>query len=222
MKKKDTITESDLWDQAVDIYLDIDTQDLEPLSKSSIFIQLLIKNKFKLTKKVKEEIYKNRFDQMFLIHVSANLSYRNLATDFMLDEIWSPFFENELKYNKKTSASDFIDSYVLDEKGHFNTQVAVIIERLTMRKAVDLIKPLYDTHYDRWVFKKYTKKTKEYITTYRPIQDFVNQIRYSKNKTGKKTPYRTAEILDIVYPGWEKDKNFFIKKKDLGNRRKLY
>jgi len=222
MKKKDTITESDLWDQAVDIYLDIDTQDLEPLSKSSRFIQLLIKNKFKLTKKVKEEIYKNRFDQMFLIHVSANLSYRNLATDFMLDEIWSPFFENELKYNKKTSASDFIDSYVLDEKGHFNTQVAVIIERLTMRKAVDLIKPLYNSQHDRWIFKKYSKKTKEYINTYRPIQDFVNQIRYSKNNSGEKTSYRTAEILDNAYPGWEKNKKFWVKNKNLGDRRKLY
>ena len=44
------------------------------------------------------------------------------------------------------------------------------------------------------------------------VQEKNSQIRYSKNKTGKKTPYRTAEILDIVYPGWEKDKNFFIKK----------
>ena len=222
MKKKDTISESDLWSQAAEIYLDIDTHNLEPLIKSSKFTQLLIKNKFKLTKKVKDEIYKNRFDQMFLIHVSANLAHRNLATDFILDEIWSPFFENELKYNKKTSAFDFIDSYVLDEKGHFNTQVAVIIERLTMRKAVDLIKPLYDSHYDRWIFKKYTKKIKEYIYTYRPIQDIVNQIRYSKDNTGKKTPYRTAEILDIVYPDWEKNRNFFIKKKNLGIRRKLY
>ena len=96
MKKKDTISESDLWSQAAEIYLDIDTHNLEPLIKSSKFTQLLIKNKFKLTKKVKDEIYKNRFDQMFLIHVSANLAHRNLATDFILDEIWSPFFENEL------------------------------------------------------------------------------------------------------------------------------
>ena len=68
----------------------------------------------------------------------------------------------------------------------------------------------------------YLLKIKEYIYTYRPIQDIVNQIRYSKDNTGKKTPYRTAEILDIVYPDWEKNKNFFIKKKNLGIRRKLY
>jgi len=222
MKKKDTITESDLWDQAVDIYLDIDTQDFEPYTNSNKFIKLLINNKFKITKKVKEEIYKNKFDQMFLIHVSANLATRNLATPEMLDEIWSPFFENILRYNKKTSAFDFINDFVLDETGLYNTQVAVIIERLTMRKAVDLIKPLYNSQHDRWIFKKYSKKTKEYINTYRPIQDFVNQIRYSKNNSGEKTSYRTAEILDNAYPGWEKNKKFWVKNKNLGDRRKLY
>jgi len=162
---------------------------------------------------------------MFFIEVSANLAKRNLASNEMLDEIWFPFFEAVLEYgplSKELSASSFIDDFVLDEKGHFNIQVAVIIERLTMRKAVDLIKPLYDSHYDRWVFKKYTKKVKEYINTHRPIQDFVNQIRYSKDKTGRNVPYRTAEILDTAYPGWEKSKNFFVKNKDLGNKRKLY
>ena len=215
-------TNSDLWDQAVDIYLDIDTQDLEPYTNSNKFIKLLINNKFKITKKVKEEIYKNRFDQMFLIHVSANLATRNLATPEMLDEIWSPFFENELRYNKKTSAFDFINDFVLDETGLYNTQVAIIIERLTMRKAVDLIKPLYNSQHDRWIFKKYSKKTKDYINMYRPIQDFVNQIRYSKNNSGEKTSYRTAEILDNAYPGWEKNKKFWVRSKNLGDRKKLY
>ena len=215
-------TNSDLWDQAVDIYLDIDTQDLEPYTNSNKFIKLLINNKFKITKKVKEEIYKNRFDQMFLIHVSANLATRNLATPEMLDEIWSPFFENELRYNKKTSAFDFINDFVLDETGLYNTQVAIIIERLTMRKAVDLIKPLYNSQHDRWIFKKYSKKTKDYINMYRPIQDFVNQIRYSKNNSGEKTSYRTAEILDNAYPGWEKNKKFWVRSKNLGERKKLY
>ena len=214
MKNK-KFTDSDLWDQAVDIYTDIDTQYFEPYTNSNKFIKLLINNKFKITKKVKEEIYKNRFDQMFLIHVSANLATRNLATPEMLDELWSPFFENELRYNKKTSAFDFINDFVLDETGLYNTQVAVIIERLTMRKAVDLIKPLYNSQHDRWIFKKYSKKTKEYINMYRPIQDFVNQIRYSKNNSGEKTSYREAEILDNAYPGWEKNKN-------LGDRKKLY
>ena len=221
MKNK-KFTNSDLWDQAVDIYTDIDTQYFEPYTNSNKFIKLLINNKFKITKKVKEEIYKNRFDQMFLIHVSANLATRNLATPEMLDELWSPFFENELWYNKKTSAFDFINDFVLDETGLYNTQVAVIIERLTMRKAVDLIKPLYNSQHDRWIFKKYSKKTKEYINMYRPIQDFVNQIRYSKNNSGEKTSYRTAEILDNAYPGWEKNKKFWVKNKNLGDRKKLY
>ena len=132
------------------------------------------------------------------------------------------FFENELRYNKKTSAFDFINDFVLDETGLYNTQVAVIIERLTMRKAVDLIKPLYNSQHDRWIFKEYSKKTKEYINMYRPIQDFVNQIRYSKNNSGEKTSYRTAEILGNAYPGWEKNKKFWVKNKNLGDRKKLY
>ena len=221
MKNK-KFTDSDLWDQAVDIYTDIDTQYFEPYTNSNKFIKLLINNKFKITNKVKEEISKNRFDQMFLIHVSANLATRNLATHEILDEIWSPFFENELRYNKKTSAFDFVNDFVLDETGLYNIQVAVIIERLTMRKAVDLIKPLYNSQHDRWIFKKYSKKTKEYINMYRPIQDFVNQIRYSKNNSGEKTSYRTTEIMDTAYPGWEKIKKFWVKNENLGDRKKLY
>ena len=63
MKNK-KFTDSDLWDQAVDIYTDIDTQYFEPYTNSNKFIKLLINNKFKITNKVKEEISKNRFDQM--------------------------------------------------------------------------------------------------------------------------------------------------------------
>mgnify|MGYP004211563831 CR=1 len=57
---------------------------------------------------------------------------------------------------------------------------------------------------------------------YRPIQDFVNQIRYSKNNSGEKTSYRTSEIIYTAYPGWEKNKKFWVKNKNLGDRKKLY
>ena len=226
MKKKDTISELDLWNQAADLFADLEPAPLpETYVRIKKFIKLLIKSKFKLTKLVKDELNRNEYDQMFFIEVSANLAKRNLATTKMLDEIWSPFFEAALEYgprSKELSAPAFIDNHVLDEKGHFNIQVSVIIERLLMRKAVDLIKPLYNSRYDKWIFEKNTKKTKKYINTHKPIKDIINQIRYSKDNTGKKIPYRTAEILDIAYPGWEKNKNFFVKKKDLENKRKLY
>ena len=224
MKNKQP-SEEDLWNQAADLFADLEPAPLpETYVEIKKFIKLLIKSKFKLTKKMKEELCRNEYDQMFFIEVSANLAKRNLATTKMLDEIWSPFFEASLEYapgSKELSASAFIDDYILDEKGHFNIQVSVIIERLLMRKAVDLINPLYDSYNDKWIFGKYIKKTKEYINTHKPIKDIVNQIRYSKDNTGKKIPYRTAEILDIAYPGWEKNKNFFFKNKEFRNRRKL-
>jgi len=214
------LTESDLWDQAADFYSDYDPNP-SPVGymNSTKFIKLLIKSKFKLTKKAKEEIYKNRYDQMFLIEVSANLATRNLATPEMLDEIWSPFFEIVLDYQARMSAVDFTDDFILRE---INFQVHDVIQRLTIRRAVDLIKPLYNSHYGKWIFKKYSKKTKEYINSHRPIQDYVNQMRNSKDSFGNKEPYRTSLLLNIAYPGWEKNDSFFVKTKDLFKKRKFY
>ena len=52
--------------------------------------------------------------------------------------------------------------------------------------------------------------------------DHLESKSFSKNNSGEKTSYRTAEILDNTYPGWEKNKKFWVKNKNLGDRKKLY
>ena len=57
---------------------------------------------------------------------------------------------------------------------------------------------------------------------FKPIQDYVNQMRNSKDSFGNKQTYRTALFMDIAYPGWEKNDSFWVKAKDLSKKRKFY
>lgn len=217
--KKKIKTEADNWVEAEEIFIDYDPDGGWSRHKAHQFARTLIKNNLKFNKSIKKTLLNNSHNQMYLIFVSSYLADKNLATDDVVDEIWRPFFLNELDIYKKTSARKFLNGYLLDNS---NYQVAVIMERLTMRHAIDIIKPIYNSWWDKWIIKKYSEKIKKYINTHKPIKDFVNQIRYSKDKNGKKDPGRTAYLLHIAYPNWNKNKKFFVKKENLHKKKNFY